>query len=400
MFSTFQAMGRQRAATSEPVRIGLVWDAGPMRSQQVLSGLCRRAEAQPELSLRRYDALLADFAASVVKPLRAWRPHGVVVRMDDPEGVRRIRACLPGIPIVAACRMPVGLVDTMVLGNAREVVRVSNQHLREQGVDNLALWLPGIAAGAVSLTAQFRQEIPDGPALAYEMTTEQLRSDPRGKALRVVGDWLRSLPKPTGVVTFSSYGAPFLAGVCGKLGIRVPGEIQLIGCDDADACLECTPHMTTVIPTGEVIGEAAMEAILGHLAAAGRRPPAELHVDGCTLIARGSTGPVKRVARTVARAAELIQARATEGLTAASLVRMTRQGRSTFYQQFREATGSSPGRRLRERRIAVACRLLISSDAGISTVAEKCGFSSANYFSQVFRRETGISPGEYRRRNR
>jgi LacI family transcriptional regulator len=378
-------------------RIAVVWDSSPMRSQQVLIGLYRRAEAQPELSLRRYDCLTPDFEKSIVKHLRAWRPHGVVVRLESPETVLRIRKGLPGIPIVSACRMPADRVDTMVLGDGREVVRVSRAHLKDQGVETLALWAPGTPEGAASLTRLFHEELPDGSALACPLDTEQLRATPKGKGLRIVGDWLRALPKPVGVVTFAGYGAPYLSRVCRKLGLCVPAEIQLIGCDDADACLECTPHLTTVIPSGERIGEAAMEAMLGHLVPKGRRPPVELRVGGCTLIARGSTGPVARASLSVARATDIIQTHATKGLTADSLIQMTHQGRSTFYQQFREATGSTPARQLRERRISAACRLLVSSDLAITLVAEKCGFSSANYFSQVFRRETGFSPGEYRR---
>lgn len=392
-------MAARRDVNRESIRIALVWDSSAMRSQQVLSGLCRRAEAQPGLSLRRYDALAPDFLKSELKPLLAWRPHGVVVRMEDPDSVLMIRKALPGVPIVAACRMPSYRVDSMVLGSSQEVVNVSRAHLKEHGVDTLALWAPGTREGAVSLARLFREVIPDGPVLAYELTTAQLRAEPKGRALQVVGDWLGSLPKPAGVVTHSGYGAPYLSKVCRKLGFRVPDEIQLIGCDDADACMECTPHVTTVIPTGELVGGTAMEAILAHVLSKGERPPKEIHVKGCTLIARGSTGPVTRVSVTVARASDLIRTKATEGITADSLIRMARQSRSTFYQKFRETTGSTPGRQLRENRVAAACRLLVTSDASIALVAEKCGFSSANYFAQVFRRETGLPPGEYRRVN-
>lgn len=380
------------------MRIALVWDASAMRSQQVLSGVCRRAEAQSGMSLRRFDILSPDIEDAVLKPLRAWNPNAVVVRLDEPSTVGLIRKSLPGVPIIAACRMPFELVSTIVVGNAREVVRVTRNHLHEQGVNSLALWAPGAADSAESLTTLFHSVIPNGPFLAYGMTTQQLREEPEGEALEVVGSWLKSLPKPIGIVTFSGYGAPFLSRVCARLGLRVPKDIQLVGCDDADACLDCTPHLTTVIPSGELIGEAALEAALGHLVKSSPPPPQEIHVDHCTLIARGSTGPIKGVARVIAKAADLIQTRATDGLTADMLIRMARQGRSTFYEQFRDATGSSPGKKLRERRIAAACRLLVSSGLNITAISEKCGYSSANYFSSAFRKEMGMSPVDYRRR--
>jgi LacI family transcriptional regulator len=164
--------------------------------------------------------------------------------------------------------------------------------------------------------------------------------------------------------------------------------------------MACTPHLTTVIPTGELIGEAAMEAVLRHLTPALPPPPREIRIQGCTLTARGSTGQAAVLSRSTARAVDLIRAKATQGLTTAKLIRATRQGRSTFYKQFRETTGTTPGKELRESRIAAARRLLENSTATISRISEQCGYSSANYFAQVFRRYTGQSPGEYRNAHR
>jgi LacI family transcriptional regulator len=388
------------STVAEPLRVALVWDSSAMRSQQILSGLCRRADAEARLNLRRFDALAADFPESVTKPLVAWKPHGVILRMDDSHHLAALRKKLRGIPLVAACRMPAGIADTMVVGNAVEVARVSRDHFLSRGATTIGLLVAGRADDAEVLTGLFHQTVPGGPVLALPIRTEQLRAEPKGAALRAAGDWLRSLRKPAGVLTFTGEGAPFLSRVCQRVGLRVPKDIQLIGCDDPDACMATTPHLTTVIPTGELIGEAALEAVLRHLTPAAPRPPLEIRIQGCTLTARGSTGQAAVVSRSTARAVDMIRAKATQGLTTAKLVRATRQGRSTFYKQFRETAGTTPGKELRESRIVAACRMLENSTATISRISEQCGFSSANYFAQVFRRHTGQSPGEYRNAHR
>ena len=393
-------MKRSANANTAPLRVALLWDITAMRSQQVLSGLCRRADAEARLNLRRFDALAADFPGDVMKPLIAWKPHGVILRMDDSRHLAPLRKKLAGIPFVAACRMPPGIADTMVVGNAVEVARVSRDHFLSRGARTVGLLVAGRADSSEVLTGLFHQMIPGGPVLALPMSTEQLRGEPKGALLRKTGDWLRSLRKPAGVLTFTGEGAPFLSRVCQKIGLRVPKDIQLIGCDDPDACMGCTPHLTTVIPTGELIGEAAMEAALRHLTPALPPPPLEIRIQGCTLTARGSTGQAAVVSRSTARAVDMIHAQATKGLTTSKLIRATRQGRSTFYKQFRETTGTTPGKELRESRLVAACRMLENSTASISRISEQCGFSSANYFAQVFRRHTGQSPGEYRNSHR
>ncbi len=64
---------------------------------------------------------------------------------------------------------------------------------------------------------------------------------------------------------------------------------------------------------------------------------------------------------------------------------------------FRQAYGVAPMRMLRDLRLQRARHLLESSDHTVAAVAEMCGFEEAGYFTRVFRRATGRTPGEYRR---
>lgn len=50
-------------------------------------------------------------------------------------------------------------------------------------------------------------------------------------------------------------------------------------------------------------------------------------------------------------------------------------------------------------RIEKACEFLIQSDASISEIAWKTGYTDSSYFSRVFKKQTGMSPRTYRRRN-
>jgi AraC-like DNA-binding protein len=74
---------------------------------------------------------------------------------------------------------------------------------------------------------------------------------------------------------------------------------------------------------------------------------------------------------------------------------------TNFYQKlFREIMKVSPAKHLREIRIAEACRLLANTDLSVQEIAEQCGFNCSSYFIYVLRKEQGITPFEYRKRNR
>ena len=64
--------------------------------------------------------------------------------------------------------------------------------------------------------------------------------------------------------------------------------------------------------------------------------------------------------------------------------------------RFKAETGYTLHEYLIHRRVEEAHRRLSSTDEDITNIAHKLGFSSSQYFATVFRRETGMTPGEYR----
>lgn len=63
---------------------------------------------------------------------------------------------------------------------------------------------------------------------------------------------------------------------------------------------------------------------------------------------------------------------------------------------FSEAYGISPINYLLERRILNSKELLRSSDYSVTQIAHMTGFSSPNYFSQSFKKSTGMTPRQFR----
>ena len=69
-------------------------------------------------------------------------------------------------------------------------------------------------------------------------------------------------------------------------------------------------------------------------------------------------------------------------------------------QQFRTQTGMTVNHYLRQLRICHAQYLLQHTERLIGEVAMQCGFEDSNYFSVVFNREIGMTPGQWRQRSR
>jgi AraC-like DNA-binding protein len=51
-------------------------------------------------------------------------------------------------------------------------------------------------------------------------------------------------------------------------------------------------------------------------------------------------------------------------------------------------------------RIAQACRLLVSTDLKVPRICDEVGYTNLSNFNRQFLTETGVTPREYRRRER
>ncbi len=68
----------------------------------------------------------------------------------------------------------------------------------------------------------------------------------------------------------------------------------------------------------------------------------------------------------------------------------------SFNRRFRHATSTSPQAYLQRLRVSQAKELLKHSNLSVSDIAWQVGLQDASYFSQLFRRHSGVSPLRYR----
>jgi transcriptional regulator GlxA family with amidase domain len=68
----------------------------------------------------------------------------------------------------------------------------------------------------------------------------------------------------------------------------------------------------------------------------------------------------------------------------------------TFARRFKAATGKMPASYLQALRIASAKALLERGEGPVQRVSQKVGYDDVAFFRSLFKRETGMTPGEYR----
>lgn len=380
-------------------RIALVMDLSSSVGHRMLSGLCRRATAYPHLTIRRY--FIDTLATEGIGPLVDWKPNALITLCGDTPLLKNLLHTLPHAPVISMTMINHDLVDAVVLGNGAEQTGLALDHFRSNGLSNYALFFPGglKSAKVASETMQESLQNKTGTLsnFQYYIELEDLLQEPHGETLQQVGEWLLSLPKPVGIYSPTMHSAAYLLRVCKHFGLSVPEDVQVIGDAGIEETLECLPHLTSVHTPAERIGASALKTAIGLLQ--GNTPASKIQrISGSSLIPQGSTGIIPSQLSDIPVAIAYIESHATQGITVDDVLSKTQSvSRMTFYREFKEETGDSPAHYIRRIRIEASCRLLATTQLDITRVAELAGFSGSNYFAQVFRRETGMTPNQYRK---
>ncbi len=84
------------------------------------------------------------------------------------------------------------------------------------------------------------------------------------------------------------------------------------------------------------------------------------------------------------------------GLNVDTLCTFIGMSRTSLYNKLKSLTNYSPADYIRMHRIEKSKLMLQKSKFNINEISERCGFGDAKYFREVFKKNTGMSPSQYR----
>ncbi|MBE7087717.1 MAG: helix-turn-helix transcriptional regulator [Clostridiales bacterium] len=88
-----------------------------------------------------------------------------------------------------------------------------------------------------------------------------------------------------------------------------------------------------------------------------------------------------------------------EKITIDELAFIFRTNRSTLCKEFKNYTSRTITNYVINKKLQSAKEKMLSTDKTLTEIAEEEGFESIHYFTRVFKKETGVSPNAYRKKN-
>jgi LacI family transcriptional regulator len=217
------------------------------------------------------------------------------------------------------------------------------------------------------------------------------------KTERLIAAAMDGWEPPVGVYVGQEDCGRLVVQLCHRRGWRIPEDVAVIaGKNQETLCERPSPSLTSVEIGYERIGYAAAE-LLDRLMG-GAEPPAEpVRITPHGLVVRESTDFFAVEDDVVAAALAYIAAHSHRRIGPGDVARAAGVEKRTLQNYFQKALKRPIATEIRRVRIERAKRELAQSDRTIGAIARDVGFGTIQRLYEVFRRELGVSPGDYRK---
>lgn len=329
---------------------------------------------------------------ATVRELESFKSKGISVVLTSSEGPDL------GYPRVVP--------DNDMIG------RIAARHLLECSVPHFAFlargetfykeeeYAPGFRRYARERLAGYREEL-----LSYQIEPQvhYLRGWPlwQKETWREIEDevskFLLLLPRPCGLfVVDDALGAVALRAA-GKLGIRVPEEIAIIGYgDDISYCFACHPALSSIPFPGVEIGRQA-SLLLASMMEGGAPPQSRVKIPVHSAIERDSTATLAVEDPEIQKLVRYIRLNAPhDAIRVAELAELSDLSITTIKTRFLQYLGHGPKHEIQRIRLKHLTHLLSHTQLGLSEISALMKFNSAGDMSRFFASETGKRPSEFR----
>ncbi len=329
--------------------------------------------------------------------LARWDGDGIIARIESPRIADAVVSSgLPAVDVSAGRYVPsLPWVET----DDDAIANLAADHLLERGFKHLAFCGDPRFAWSRQRGTAFAERIARSGLSVHHAPTAPAPGDPASETA-ALQHWLRSLPKPAGIFACYDIRGQQVLDACRHLQLAVPEEVAVVGVDNDELLCELAyPPLSSVIPDARRAGYEAA-ALLERMMHG--EPPAtlETRVPPLGLHARQSTDVLAIDDPHVAQALRYIREHACDPIDVADVLRVVPVSRRILEKRFLKLLNRTPHAEILNVRLNRVRQLLTDTALPLEEIAVRSGFDHPEYLSVVFKRELGLTPRDYRRRQR
>jgi LacI family transcriptional regulator len=382
---------------NKPLKIAVLVKTDNHYKYNFIRGIIQFAKRQENWTIYGQNEVLHNLS-----DLRKWKGNGIIAHISSQREADQLLSI--GLPVVDVC-------TAFKIKNPRLVQHTNNDaetgrrvagHLIHEGFTEFAFvgakqrhWSINRKKGYSDAIGKVHPKI-----MTFERTLSYWESPSVQKDLI---QWLSKLPPvPVAVMAADdSIGAKVIKA-CNLAKINIPNGVSVIGVGNNDVICElCAPPLSSIPLDCIQIGQQAAASLHSMITDKNFEIPNEtLMTNPLPIVHRSSSSYELVEDKTVQEAIHFIRKNKGTALSVQDVVEHCRINRRTLEINFRKAFGQSIYEEIQQQKIQRACLLLQRSDFNINEIAFDCGFNSYQRFYLSFKSHMGMSPKDYRKKNR
>ncbi len=380
---------------SKPRRVAVMLDIGSAYKRHTTAYAGTQMYAQEQ----GWKMIIDEFADDTLPTRRTKSlPYdGVIARATKKLAERAEQLKLPLVNLwrtsPVAQKLPGVFPDYSIAGRLRA------EHLLSRGFGRFAILCSG-GVGQNLETKAFRKAVGEAgfpcTLAKVPLGSSQSLANWR-KTEQVIADLMDNWQPPLGVYVGSEHVGRMLVQMCDGRGLRVPEDVAVIaGWNEETICLQPSPSLTSIELGGERIGYEAAR-MLHRLMDGETLTTSRLVLPPQGLVVRESTDFYAVDDELVASALAFIAANSHRSIGQNDVAKAVHTETRTLQNRFRKVLSRPIVTEIRRVRIERAKRELSQSKRSLAEIARDVGFGKTMRMYEVFRRELGITPSEYRK---
>lgn len=382
--------------SNRPPHVALIVETSKVYGREILLGVSRFLSLHGPWSIFTQERGQNDPDPSW---LADWQGDGIITRSADFTLCRKARE--RGIPVVSVRHLfdhpefPTVFPDQELIGKrvANHFLARGFKHFGYCGVAGFKQWERRRHAAFIRVVEdnggtwnEYKPVSVAGEGQNWEQEQEKMIQ------------WLQDLPKPIGIMTAHDTRGVQVLDACRRADIQVPYEVAVVSVDnDPVLCELANPPLSSLDQNAQKLGfEAA--ALLSRMMKGEEIEPANAFFEPGEVIARMSSDVIATKDANVSRAVRFIRENACTEIDGQAIARAAGQSRRAIEKKFRAITGRTPMEEVHEIRLRRIKKLLTETNDILPLIAEQSGFVYHEYMSRFFKKQTGMTPGEYRQK--
>ncbi|PJG84994.1 XylR family transcriptional regulator [Conservatibacter flavescens] len=378
-------------------RIALLFNANKVYDRGVVEGVGQYLQA----SQCTWDIFVEDDFVYHKETIESLSIDGIIADFDDLETATLLKDLqLPIIGVGGSYQNPDFYPKLPYIATDNyALVEAAFLHLKHKGISNFAFY--GLETEQEKHWSKERQSafldlMQRDEYHGYVYSCGQINATNWLNSQRQLGDWLKTLPKHTGIIAVTDARARHVLQACEDLKIAVPDQLCVIGIDNEELIQYLSRvSLSSVAQSTQEIGYQAAKWLHRLLSdqPVSNKP---LLIPPLKVIERSSTDYRSLRDPLVIQAMHFIRHRACHGIKVEQVLDHLRTSRSNLEARFKGEMNKTIHQVIHEEKINRAKYLLLQTDLPIQEIADVCGYPSLQYFYSVFKKAFDKTPKAYR----